>query len=70
MMLLSLQRRFFMKKTKGKTLVNCLGWCNKQFLSCNPATNRICKKCKEKMDSKKNEMGKNYFNEKKTEINE
>lgn len=59
-----------MKKTKNKTLVNCLGWCNKQFLSCDPATNRVCKKCKEKMDNKKNEMGKNYFYEKRIDINE
>jgi hypothetical protein len=55
---------------KNKVLVDCLGWCNKKFLSHNPSTNRICKKCKEKMDNKKNEMGKNYFYEKKIEINE
>jgi hypothetical protein len=55
---------------KNKVLVDCLGWCNKKFLSHNPSTNRICKKCKEKMNNKKNEMGKNYFYEKKIEINE
>lgn len=69
-MLLSLQRRFFMKKIKNKILVNCLGWCNKQFYSIDPKTNRVCQKCQEKMNNKKNEMGKNYFYEKKIETND
>lgn len=50
---------------KNKILVSCLGWCNKKFLSHDPKTNRICSKCQDKMNNKKNEMGKNYFYEKK-----
>lgn len=58
-----------MKKTgKGKK-VNCLGFCNKQFYSEEPSRNRICKKCQEKMKSKSNEMGRNYFYEKKVDFN-
>lgn len=57
-------------KNKNKQSVSCLGFCGKNFMSIDPKTNRICKKCKEKMYNKKNEMGKNYFYEKKIGINE
>lgn len=59
-----------MKKNKKDKLVNCLGWCNKQFLSEDPSTNRVCKKCKEKMGRSQNEMGRNFFNERKSVIDE
>ena len=53
------------KSTKGK-MVNCLGFCNKQFFSIDPFTNRVCKKCQEKIQNKNREMGRCYFSEKKT----
>lgn len=53
-----------MNKKKGK-MVNCLGFCNKQFFSLDPKTNRLCKKCQEKIQNKSRDMGRSYFEEKK-----
>jgi hypothetical protein len=43
---------------KNKIPVNCLGWCNKSFMSVDPKTNRLCKKCSEKLKNMTNEFGK------------
>jgi len=52
---------------KGK-IVNCLGFCNKKFYSLDPSTNRVCKKCHEKINNKSREMGRSYFSEKKIDF--
>ena len=57
-----------MKSSKKGKMVNCLGFCNKQFYSLDPSTNRVCKKCQSKMKSKSEEMGRNYFYEKKIDF--
>ena len=57
----------FTSNKKGK-MVNCLGFCNKQFYSLDPATNRVCKKCQEKIQNKHKEMGRSYFSERKIDF--
>jgi hypothetical protein len=57
------------KLDKGK-MVNCLGFCNKQFYSLDPSRNRLCKKCQDKLKVKNNEMGRNYFYEKKVDFDD
>lgn len=32
-------------------VINCLGWCNKTFLSSDPINTRFCQKCKDKRNS-------------------
>lgn len=43
---------------KKRFEVNCLGWCNKSFMSIDPKTNRLCLKCTEKMKVMTNDFGK------------
>jgi hypothetical protein len=43
---------------KKKFEVNCLGWCNKKFMSIDPKTNRLCNKCSEKLKNMTNDLGK------------
>lgn len=57
-----------MKKINKGKMVNCLGFCNKQFYSLDPSRNRVCKKCQDKIKNKTNEMGRNYFYEKKVDF--
>lgn len=46
------------KKQDLSGLVNCLGWCNKQFYSNDRFRIRFCKKCSMRMDDeqKKNKL--------------
>lgn len=36
---------------KGSRMVNCLGWCDKKFLSRDPVNIRFCKQCRVKKDA-------------------
>jgi hypothetical protein len=40
------------------TLVKCLGWCNKQFLSPDPTRLRFCRKCAVKKEQNERNGGK------------
>ena len=57
-----------MKKINKGKMVNCLGFCNKQFYSLDPSRNRVCKKCQEKINNKQKEMGRSYFSERKIDF--
>ena len=49
---------------KGK-LVNCLGWCNKTFISPDPTSIRFCRKCRDK----KRDMCLSKFETKELKVN-
>lgn len=46
---------------KKKHIVDCLGLCNKKFMSVDPKSNRICQKCSEKIKKINNDFGKMAF---------